>query len=142
MRKTLDLITTAGFYLVVLFSAAAIYTAFTAESTDKDPSGGAGLYAAMVAMFTGAMLVLEKESTRRLSRWKSLPRVLICLSAMVGAYLWIAAESNVLPGNRELVRGVTAVWLITAILAIALGLWASVFTSTLNDRDTNNETER
>ena len=69
--------------------------------TDEDPTGGAGLFAPVVALCVAAMILTEAIKAEGL-QIRRIPSIFIGLGGMGSAYLWMAAESDAHPLNPEL----------------------------------------
>ena len=121
-----------GFLVTAICIAAIFISALLTEPTLDHPTGQAGLSAAHIALFVAAMVLLEighseGDRVRKLPRLLSrLPRLLIGLSAMSGAYLWAAEESELHPTNVELVATLSAIWLAAGIVAVFVSLLVMV----------------
>ena len=68
--------------------------------TIQDPTGGAGVFAPLVAMCVAAMVLAEAVNAGGL-QIRKMPGVLIAIGSMASAYLWMATESEV--HQRELI---------------------------------------
>ena len=91
--------------------------------TDQDPTGGAGLFAPVVALCVAAMILTEAIKAERLQiRW--VPSIFIGLGSMGSAYLWMAAESDAHPLDPELPLALIILFAAAALmLAVSLIPW-------------------
>lgn len=89
-----------GLYYVATISLAvfAFLTPLLTSATEEEPTGGAGLYAALIALCAAAILISE-AATNAGSPMRRLPSIFIGIGCMANAYLWVAEEAEIHPAN-------------------------------------------
>ena len=93
---------------------------FLTPPTDQDPTGGAGLFAPVVALCVAAMILTEAMKAGRL-KIRRIPSIFIGLGSMGSAYLWMAAESDAHPLDPELPLALIILFAMAALtLAVSL----------------------
>lgn len=106
-------IITWGYGTFVFVAAVAFATPLFQESTEEDPSGGAGLYAPLIALCVAATLLLEalKPGEFRIRR---IPSIFAALGGSASAYFWVADAAKTHPFS----------WELPLVLLVILGLAA------------------
>ena len=121
-------------YCVAALVAVAVFVnALDAASTDEDPTGNAGLSAALLGLCTAGMLFGESLHSRRGSN-RRLPKVLMGVVAIAGAYLWIAGEADIHPADPVLLRLVSFTWIAASFVTILVPLIGIAIGSKSDDR--------
>ena len=94
--------------------------------TDQDSTGGAGLFAPVVALCVAAMILAEALIAGRL-QFRRLPSIFIGLGSMGSAYLWMAAENNSHPLAPELPLALAILFAMAAIFTLlaSLNSWSN-----------------
>ena len=111
-------------------ATAAFAAALASPSTEAEPSGEAGYYAAIIAMCLAAVLITEMAFARNRTGGRWWFASITGTMAMAGAYLWIADEANIHPADIDLLVSLVAVWVLTACAAsfvvgfIVLAKWS------------------
>ena len=138
MKKFARFVVLLGNITAVALMVAVFATALTSEPTEtQDASGMAGLGAALIALGIGMMLVFghgDNSDGLRLAH-----RLLIGISAIAGAYLWIAAETVIHPSQPELLGELSI--LVVAAAGVALIVWpiAHHFVSSPSNAESQNK---
>ena len=96
---------------------------FLIAPTDQDPTGGAGLFAPVVALCVVAMILTEAIKAGGL-KIRRIPSISIGLGSIGSAYLWMAAESNAHPLDPELPLALAILFAMAAALTLAASLTA------------------
>ena len=121
MKKLIQWIREYWYAITTTFAVIVFLAALFSEPTEKDPSGGAGFYAAMLAMCAAAIFIAEAAYAKDapVRRW---PGVFLGVVTMASAYLWVAAESEVHPARWELFGAVGLLWLVCAVFALVVSI--------------------
>ena len=115
--------------ILFLFIAIAICYAFVTHppTASENPSGDAGLAAALIALLAGSMAFIQavshyKPSSTHNDVANRVVMVLIALGLCASGYLWMAAEAGVHPSDRKHWGSIVAIG--TMVIAGALSLLA------------------
>ena len=104
-------------WLPIVLGLFVLLAAFTAEPTEKDVTGGAGISAALLALFTASLAITEAANAgglthKRVRTWS------IGIGTVATAYLWISGESGVHPANPSLPGLLAAIFLLGALISV------------------------
>ena len=103
--------------------------------SDQDPTGGAGLFAPVVALCVAAMILTEAIKAEGL-KVRRIPGILIGLGSMGSAYLWMATESDAHPLDPELPVTLAILFGIAALmLMVPLIAWGNSRSNGKSSRD-------
>ena len=93
--------------------------------TDQEPTGGAGLFAPVVALCVAAMILTEAIKAGGL-QVRRIPSISIGLGGMGSAYLWMAEANNAHPRDLELPLTLVILFGMAALtLAVPLVAWGN-----------------
>ena len=127
------------FYWSALFIAVITFSiALVANPTDKDPSGFAGVSAALIALFTAAMVTAQATNAGK-GLIRQVKMFCIGLGAMASAYLWIAAEAGVHPSEPSLPVYLLVIGGLAAPAVVAIPLFTLVWEQLANNQSPNGE---
>ena len=91
--------------------------------TDEVPTGNAGVFAPMVALFTAAIIFAEAVNGRALQP-RRIPSFCIGIGSMASAYLWIAGEAGIHPANPTLLTPLLLLLAMGALVTVGVPLVA------------------
>ena len=91
------------------------------NSTDEDPTGGAGSFAPLVALYA-AMLVLLRGRVSEDASWGISPNVMIGIGSLFTAHLWLADAEGTHPLDPSLPLAVV----LALIPGVAITVWVFV----------------
>ena len=131
-------------YLALLaLGAAIIVAAISSQATENDPTGGAGFYAAMMALCVASFFLTHSTvNIRSSSPVDYAVNFVIGIGLFVGAYFWVSSESGVHPTDPQLSNAMLVLSIGVASIALLLiplvflihQLWKN-FTHNGNDLD-------
>ena len=122
-------------YVVAAASAAISFSIpMMTTATEQDPTGGAGIFAPLVAICVAAMVLAEAVNARGLQirKW---PGILIAIGSMASAYLWMADAGETHPREPILLGTLALLFIMGAILAVPV--IALFVNSQPNDKSSN-----
>ena len=119
MKNLLQRIREYWYAITATLAVIVFLAALFSDPTEKDPSGGAGFHAAMLAMCAAAIFIAETAYVKN-APVRRLPSVFLGVVTLASAYLWIAAESEVHPASLELFGAVGLIWLACAVIALVM----------------------
>ncbi len=135
-RKTRETIVEWWSLVAAAAATIALLIPFLTAPTDQDPTGGAGLFAPVVALCVAAMIFTEALKAGRL-QIRRIPGVFIGLGSMGSAYLWMAAENNSHPLDPELPLALAILFAMAATFTLAASLtsWSNSRSSDQSSSD-------
>ena len=104
--------------------------------TIEDPTGGAGLFAPVVAICVAAMVLAEAVNAGGL-QLRRIPGIFIAVGSMASAYLWMAAESGTHPRDPALLGALALIFLMGALVTLFVPLTALLVKSQPADQSTS-----
>ena len=109
-------------YLVIVALGAAITAAaISGQPTESDPSGGAGFYAAMMALCVASLFLTY--NTIKIEGWRPpdyVVNLLVGFGLLVSAYLWVSSELEAHPFAPELPNAMLVLGVAVASIALLL----------------------
>ena len=121
MRNLLKWLREYWYVVTGTFAIVVFLGALTTDPTEKDPSGEAGFFAAMLALCAAAIFIAETANAKSTSIRRA-PGIFLGIVTLASAYLWIAAEAGVHPANPVLFGQIGFIWLLCAILAVLIAM--------------------
>ena len=126
-------ITAWWYWTLGVIAAAAIAAPMLAESTESDPSAGAGVSAPIVALCTAAIVFSEAMHAGEL-RIRRIPSIFVGIGGLGSAYLWIADAAKTHPANPELPLVLGIIFGLAAVATITVPLVVMSMGRNPNDR--------
>ena len=99
-------LTTFGFYGALGPVIGFFVAALLIDPSNDRPSGQAGYTAAVIALLTGFMILLESERTD-MGSFRKVRKLCIGICVMASAYLWTSSEAGVHPRDPGLLIGLS-----------------------------------
>ena len=132
--------------IIIVIGITAFVASLESQPSDSDLSGGAGFYAAIIAMCVAATALTKSFAT---PKYPQLADFSMAIGVCISAYLWVSAEAKTHPLSPELGRS-WAILLIVAgvatllvpMFALALGLLGRDDDSDTDDRDSVDSIEK
>lgn len=125
--------------IIIVIGAATFGASLESQPSDSDLSGGAGFYAAIIAMCVAATALTESVVK---PKYPKLVKVGMGIGVCASAYLWVSAESNAHPLSSELWWSWAMLLIVTCsvtplipVFAFALGFLGRDNDSDADDRD-------
>ena len=105
-----------------MIAAAAFAVPLLEESTKEDPTGGAGIYAPIVALCAAAILLSEAMNAGEL-RIRRIPSFFVGIGGLASAYLWVADATKTHPTNPELPLAMVVIFALASVATVAVPLF-------------------
>ena len=132
--------------IIVVIGIVSFIASLQRQPSDSDPSGGAGFYAAIIAMCVAAAALTESVVK---PKYPKLVKVVMGIGVCLSAYLWVSAELNVHPLSSELWWSWAMLLIVTCsatlvipVFAFALGLLGRDDDSDTDDTDSVDSIEK
>ena len=138
MTRVSRFLTGYGFYGVAALAGAVLVRGLQVDPTAVGLEGDPGVYAALLALMTATMIMLESEGTWSISRVR-IPRLCLGLGATGSAYLWIADEANIAPLDPELTIGLSLLVVLAVFFAFFIALAATSLTPKASGKEENGD---
>lgn len=113
------------FWVATGTGCASLFTALYSESTVEHPSGGAGLYAALIGMCVTAIFLTEsidKSKNPEESKFRLFKSVFSGALGLVAAHLWVASEAEMHPTDLSLPASLAAVFGLVSFMVFFLAI--------------------
>ena len=113
-----------GYVLFSVLALLAFVAPLVETITPDNPTGGAGVYAPIIALCTAAMAILESVVTEEQGRIIS--KIFIAVGALASSYLWIAEGAKMHPFEPTLSLQLLLLFGLTGLLTVAIPLWVVI----------------
>lgn len=140
MIASLRAISVWWYSIATVIAIAAFLAPLLTAPSDENPTGGAGLFAPVVALCTAAIVLAEAVNAKRF-QFRRIPSMFIGIGSMATAYLWMAAEADVHPANPTLLGAISLLWIVAALATVAMPLIALVLSQRSRDSTLSPGTE-
>ena len=110
-----------GLYaMLLLIGAVAVAEPLRTPATAEDPTGGAGLFAPVIAMCVALMFLTQATHDQRSSLIRRLVSSATAIGSYIAAYYWLADEAGMHPSGPDLLR--LSVALFVAAIPVGAGV--------------------
>ena len=108
-------------YRILGIAVIFVYAIPFMQSTNENPTGGAGSFAPLIALYT-AMLILLRSRVSADANWRVSPDIMIGLGSLFTAHLWLVDSEGISPLDVTLPLLV----LLALIPGVAITVWLFV----------------
>lgn len=119
LRNALKYLLSAWYVALTVYCILVVIVALSSERTMENPTGNAGVHAAMMALGVGA--IAFTRAVTNIQRSNPLDQALnfvMGLGLVIGAYFWISSEEGVHPTDQGLLAAFLSIWIMLMFIVL------------------------